>query len=75
MSADILDILFDGRNKEYGAYDLRKTYNKRIKVAIIGMISACVLMVVGALLANAHKKKGPDIIVADMTLQNVQDEK
>ena len=27
LSADMLDIIFDGRNKEYGAYELRKTYN------------------------------------------------
>ncbi len=30
LNADILDIIFEGRNKEYGAYDLRKTYNKRL---------------------------------------------
>nr|HVZ25667.1 energy transducer TonB [Sediminibacterium sp.] len=52
-----------------------KTYNKRIKAAIIGMLTACVLMVVGALLANSHKKKGSDIVVADVKLENVQDEK
>ena len=36
LKADILDILFDGKNKAYGAYDLRKTYNKRITYALIG---------------------------------------
>ena len=30
ISADILDIIFDGRNKDYGAYELRKTYSKRL---------------------------------------------
>ena len=35
LSADFLDILFDGRNKEYGAYELRKTYNKRITIALM----------------------------------------
>ena len=34
LSADILDLVFEGRNKEYGAYDLRKTYNKRIIMAL-----------------------------------------
>ena len=24
LSADVLDIIFDGKNKEYGAYQLRK---------------------------------------------------
>ena len=31
LPSDILDIIFDNRNKDYGAYDLRKEYNKRIK--------------------------------------------
>ncbi len=39
LSADILDIIFDGRNKEYGAYSLRKQYDKRMWKAIGGMIA------------------------------------
>ncbi|MGH2648613.1 MAG: energy transducer TonB, partial [Ginsengibacter sp.] len=38
LKSDFLDILFDGRNKDYGAYDLRKTYNKRIKVALASTV-------------------------------------
>ena len=34
LSADVLDILFEDRNKQYGAYELRKTYNKRILLAL-----------------------------------------
>ena len=34
LTANILDILFEGRNKTYGAYDLRKTYDKRIGSAL-----------------------------------------
>ena len=34
LQSDILDILFEGKNKLYGAYDLRKTYNKRIATAL-----------------------------------------
>ncbi|MBC7651741.1 MAG: energy transducer TonB, partial [Deinococcales bacterium] len=36
MSADILDIIFDGRYKDYGAYDLRKSYNRRMTYALGG---------------------------------------
>ena len=32
---DLLDIIFEGRNKEYGAYDLRKTYPKRLLIALV----------------------------------------
>ena len=35
LSADILDIIFDGKNKSYGAYQLRKTYNKTLTKALI----------------------------------------
>lgn len=33
LKADVLDILFDNRNKEYGAYVLRKNYNSRLGMA------------------------------------------
>ncbi len=75
LSADILDILFDGRNKEYGAYELRKTYNKRLRTSIIGMVLLFVLCFVGSLIANRTGKSKSEIVVADMTLQNIQEEK
>ncbi len=75
QSADILDILFDGRNKEYGAYELRKTYNKRITIALIGMVLILLLLLVSSLVANSSKKKTADIVVADMSLENVKEEK
>lgn len=75
QSADILDILFDGRNKEYGAYDLRKTYNKRIKISMAGMALICLLMLVGSLIANSTKKAKTEIVVADMELAKVNEEK
>ncbi len=34
MKSDILDILFENRNKAYGAYDLRKFYAHRLKTAL-----------------------------------------
>ena len=34
LQSDLLDIVFDDRNKEYGAYELRKKYNKRIATAL-----------------------------------------
>jgi protein TonB len=43
MQSDLLDILFENRNKAYGAYALRRSYNKRIVSAltITLFISAC----------------------------------
>ena len=34
MQSDLLDLLFENRNKAYGAYALRRSYNKRITAAI-----------------------------------------
>jgi periplasmic protein TonB len=45
LNADILDILFEGKNKSYGAYELRKTYNSRILKALAAM--GIVLFVIG----------------------------
>ena len=30
LTADVLDLIFEGRYKEYGAYELRKTYNDSV---------------------------------------------
>lgn len=35
LKADFLDLLFDNRNKQYGAYRLRKTYPKRLLIALV----------------------------------------
>ncbi len=69
--ADILDILFEGRNKDYGAYQLRKTYNRRLARALAGMVSVCLLLIGGYTLAGKGRSKvklvemSPDIILAD----------
>lgn len=38
LSSDVLDILFENRNKEYGAYTLRKFYPNRIKASLLTML-------------------------------------
>lgn len=45
LNADVLDILFDGRNKEYGAYALRKGYERRMYWALGGMLAAALSFV------------------------------
>lgn len=35
LTADLLDLLFDNRNKDYGAYELRRFYNQRIGKALL----------------------------------------
>lgn len=38
LQSDILDILFEGRNKDYGAYSLRRNYNGRLTKALSAML-------------------------------------
>ena len=35
LQSDTLDILFENRNKEYGAYELRRQYHSRLSVAML----------------------------------------
>jgi len=34
LKSDVLDIIFEKRNKSYGAYNLRKFYPNRLKLAL-----------------------------------------
>jgi protein TonB len=75
LSADVLDLIFEDRNKEYGAYELRKTYNKRIIRALVITASIAVLALLGSVLASTLKPKGGDKIeIKEVTLQDLQQE-
>ena len=76
LSADILDIIFEGRNKEYGAYELRKTYNKRLITALVSMAALCVLMFGGYFLSNALGNDDDDkkLQAQDVQLEEVKQE-
>lgn len=69
LSADILDIIFEGRNKEYGAYELRKTYNKRILIAVATTAAIFLLLFFGSVLANVLGKKKTGNMDVDREVQ------
>jgi periplasmic protein TonB len=62
LSADILDIIFEGKNKQYGAYDLRKTYNKRLTKALLLTAAMALLIFLSTVFANAFKKNNADAL-------------
>jgi len=75
LSADVLDLIFEDRNKEYGAYNLRKTYNKRITRALIITASVAVLAIGGSLLAsNLKDKDNKKVKMQEVTLTEVKQE-
>jgi protein TonB len=55
LSSDFLDILFDNRNKEYGAYELRRQYEKRVRNSIL-ITSSIALLIVGSYLIYSNMK-------------------
>ncbi|MGB8194463.1 MAG: TonB family protein [Chitinophagaceae bacterium] len=77
MSADILDLVFEGRNKEYGAYELRKTYNRRLSGALIGTALLCLLLIGGYFLSSvmANDDDNKQVVVQDVQLEEVKEEK
>jgi periplasmic protein TonB len=73
-NADILDIIFEGRNKEYGAYELRKTYKRRLTIALSVMLAICLLLFLSTILANDNDKNKNQIIVQDVQLEDIKKE-
>ena len=75
LSADLLDIIFEGRNKEYGAYELRKTYNRRLTTALgimagIALFIFLISFVVKSINLNDNTKK---LEVKDLNLSAVKE--
>lgn len=74
LNADILDIVFDGRNKEYGAYDLRKTYSRRMGISLAIMLTIALLFFIGGILADSmDKNKDVVVDIKDVTLEDVKE--
>ncbi|HSK13140.1 MAG TPA: TonB family protein, partial [Phnomibacter sp.] len=74
LNAELLDIIFDGRNKEYGAYELRKSYNKRLTIALVAMAILSALIFISVLVADQVKKNKTAIAeVQDVQLTEVKE--
>lgn len=78
LSSDLLDLVFEDRNKAYGAYDLRKTYKKRLTVALVCTAAVALLALGGSLLASSLKKNSSsklDIKAIELTNIDQEEEK
>ena len=73
LTADVLDIIFEGRNKDYGGYDLRRTYNRRLTVSITVMLSAICMLTIGYAFAGKKSKADPALLaMKDIELASVE---
>ncbi|MEO8109541.1 MAG: energy transducer TonB [Ginsengibacter sp.] len=57
LQSNLLDIIFENRNKDYGAYLLRKNYNKRLTTSVFISITTFILL---ALLFTIFFKPSPE---------------
>lgn len=73
LQSDLLDLVFEGRNKDYGAYELRKKYNRRILLAL-GITAAIAFAAILASVVAKELNKGKDnqVKVSEVVIQNVQ---
>ncbi len=75
LSTDILDLIFEGKNKAYGAYELRKSYNKRITTALIVTFGALLLLVGATLLASSLEDNDKaKLDVKEVVLEDIKQE-
>jgi protein TonB len=74
LSADILDLVFEGRNKDYGAYELRKTYNRRITRALIITASLFILIFLAAFLNKTLQREEKAVDVKEVELTAIKEE-
>jgi protein TonB len=71
LKSDYLDILFEGRNKSYGGYELRRKYPTRMRNAGIIGISVIILAVAAPAIASLLKPKekaAPVAMMKEVTL-------
>ncbi len=75
LNSELIDLVFEGRNKEYGAYELRKAYNKRLRNALIITASLALLILLASFISSLDLggKKG-QIKVDEVQLQEIKQE-
>jgi len=72
LQSNLLDILFDGRNKEYGAYAIRRGYNHRMLMALGMGLSVFLLLFLLDTCQTGSRQMLFDISKGDLNLTAVQ---
>ncbi len=77
LQSRFIDILFEGKNKLYGAYDLRKTYNQRITKALLVTLGLITVLAVSFVISKRFVTNKPlmQIETPVMILQKIAADK
>lgn len=76
LSTELIDLVFEGRNKSYGAYELRQQYNTRLRNALFITASLALLILLISFLSSLDygNKKGK-VEIKEVQLEEIkQDE-
>lgn len=65
LQADVLDIIFEQKNKSYGAYDLRKTYQGRLRKSLLITGTITGILIAGFAIANNRVTEKTVFVVQD----------
>lgn len=65
MNAPVEDIIFENRNKEYGAYDIRRKYNRNVGIATAIAVSFLLLALFGPIIIKKLMPKEEEVVVAE----------
>lgn len=70
LKSDYLDILFEGRNKTYGGYELRKKYPQRVRNAGFALLAVLALLIAYPVISGFVSKKSdkPVVSIKEVTL-------
>ena len=63
LTAPLLDIVFEGRNKSYGAYDLRAHYQQRLNMSLLFVAGIILLFLIFFYLRSSE----PQVVTAPYT--------
>ncbi len=74
LNTDFLDLLFEDRNKAYGAYELRRSYNKRILTALGATLGIGLLIFLSSFFAAGSDDDAAALDIKDVEIINVKEE-
>lgn len=74
LQTDYLDLVFHNRNKQYGGYELRKHYNRRMGFALTAMLAATLTVCAYAMLQpkDVAAAAPPAVVMKEVDLQKIQ---
>src|SRR5687768_11150975 len=71
LKADMLDIIFEKRNKEYGAYALRRGYDKRLLAALGAGLLVIFFFILMTAMNKTEEKAPAKIVIQKVEITNI----